>query len=80
LISHHPPHGILDEWGGQNKGSKRIGGYLQFLQQVQKVPSVHVFGHVHQLGKSTPSIQAHVQKTTFVNVAQSVAFLDYYFH
>jgi Icc-related predicted phosphoesterase len=42
LITHSPPHGILDETRGQN-----VGCY-DLLDAVKRVrPRLHVFGHIH---------------------------------
>jgi len=79
LISHHPPYGILDEWRGNNKGSKRIIEYLKFLSSQNLKPPLHVFGHVHKLGKSEKEIKEVHDKIVFYNVAQSVAYYDWNF-
>jgi len=77
LISHHPPFGILDDWRGSHKGSKRIVEYLKFLEEKDLIPRLHVFGHVHKLGKK--KIQEGHGKTLYVNVAQAVAYYDYFY-
>jgi len=81
LISHHPPYGILDEWHGNHKGSKRIVEYLNWLEKANVMPQYHIFGHVHKLGKSTQEIMQKSSKhaVTHINVGQSVGIMDYYY-
>jgi len=82
LLSHHPPYGILDEWKHSLKGSHRIVSYLTFLDRLQLIPKFHIFGHVHKVGKQWDEI---AQKSKLyplllhINVAQSVAYYDYYY-
>jgi len=58
LITHGPPHGILDTV----KGGKHVGDQ-QLLEAVQRVkPRLHVFGHIH-----TGYGQVEIEGTTFVN-------------
>jgi len=83
LVSHHPPYGILDDWTGNHNGAKRIVGYLDYLHQEKLLPSHHIFGHVHQLGKKTNQIMAQSQlypTLTHINVAQSVGFFDFFYN
>jgi len=83
LVSHHPPYGVLDNWHGNHNGAKRIVGYLDLLHQNSLLPSHHIFGHVHQLGKKTNEITAQSQlypSLTHINVAQSVGFFDFYYN
>jgi len=61
LVTHGPPHGILD----QVPGSNRHEGCRQLLAAVQRAkPMLHVFGHVHG-GYGTHS----TNDTLFVNAA-----------
>ena len=61
LITHMPPHGILDvASSGSNWGCKKL---LVHSRDVIK-PKVHLFGHVHEgFGMK------HVEHTTYVNAA-----------
>jgi len=70
-----------DEWNGNHNGSKRLVEYLKWLNQVNMTPRYHIFGHVHKLGKSTNEImeKSSIHDTTHVNVAQSIAYMDYYY-
>jgi len=77
LISHHPPFGILDEWRGSNKGSKRIVDYLKVLEEKDLTPRLHVFGHVHKLGKKDNEVKEISGNIVHYNVAQSVAYYDF---
>jgi len=82
LVSHHPPYGILDDWHGNHNGSKRIVDYLDVLNGLNCLPSHHIFGHVHRLGKKSHEIMEHSQtypSLTHINVAQSVGFFDFYY-
>jgi len=82
FLSHHPPYGILDEWRGNKKGSKRIVSYLEFLDQNKLIPKFHIFGHVHKVGKDWREISQQSKlynSLLHVNVAQSVAVYDYYY-
>jgi len=83
LVSHHPPYGIMDDWHGNHNGSKRIVGYLDLLDGLNCLPSHHIFGHVHRLGKRTNEIMEKSQKhpsLTHINVAQSVGFFDFFYN
>lgn len=57
LITHGPPHGIMDQVGKVHVGSKEL------LQAVKRVnPKAHIFGHIHE-GHGIKSIH----RTVFVN-------------
>lgn len=43
LITHSPPHGVLDTVYGQHVGCKDLATAIKRVR-----PTVHVFGHVHQ--------------------------------
>jgi Icc-related predicted phosphoesterase len=43
LITHSPPHGILDVVDGEHVGCKDLANALERVR-----PQLHVFGHVHQ--------------------------------
>ncbi len=59
LITHGPPHGILDRSGGTNCGCE------QLLLAVRRVkPALHIFGHIHA-GHGSQNIGG----TQFVNAA-----------
>jgi Icc-related predicted phosphoesterase len=59
LVTHGPPHGILDEIDGEQVGCTDL------LAAVKRIgPRVHAFGHIH-VAYGT----AKVGKTTFVNAA-----------
>lgn len=61
LISHGPPHGILDQNSdGDSVGSKAL---LKRIQQVK--PKLVVFGHIHEQGGK----QVTIDGTTYVNAA-----------
>lgn len=64
LVTHGPPHGILDE----SKHRERFG-CLKLREAVDKLkPKLHIFGHIHEDGLKT-----HVENgTLFMNVS----FLD----
>lgn len=48
LITHGPPHGVLD-LVQRRDGSEEQTGCAQLLDTVLKVgPSVHIFGHIHE--------------------------------
>jgi len=82
FLSHHPPYGILDEWKHNSKGSHRIVSYLAFLDQKQLLPKFHIFGHVHKVGKDWDEIAQYsklYRELLHINVAQSVAYYDYYY-
>jgi Icc-related predicted phosphoesterase len=44
LITHEPPHGILDQVGERHVGSDYLYGWLKYFQR----PYIHVFGHIHE--------------------------------
>jgi len=81
LISHHPPFGVLDDWSGNHKGSKRIVDYLQWLDQKKMMPRYHIFGHVHKLKKPIGEIMKKSSKhdITHINVAQSIGIMEYFY-
>ncbi|HLW65431.1 MAG TPA: metallophosphoesterase family protein [Gemmataceae bacterium] len=59
LVSHAPPHGILDiDSGGKNRGSSTIREAVLRLQ-----PILVVCGHIHACGGRT----AMLDKTTIIN-------------
>lgn len=57
LITHGPPHGILDEVNGCNVGCEEL------LLAVQRIkPKYHIFGHIHEgYGQKT------IDGTTYIN-------------
>lgn len=59
LITHGPPHGILDEAGGLNKGCYDLLDRVKAIQ-----PRLHVFGHIHE-GYG----EIELYGTTFVNAS-----------
>lgn len=72
LITHGPPHGILDEAPMPNPDTKdRHVGCEMLLDRVLQIrPQLHVFGHIHE-GYGVLSTECHSlqTKTTFVNAA-----------
>lgn len=71
LITHSPPHGILDEvrprmtaWGAMEEGSGHLGCEELAIRLAVVRPRLHVFGHIHDGA-------GFLQKdgTTFVNAA-----------
>jgi Icc-related predicted phosphoesterase len=61
LVTHGPPHGILD----QAPGTEYYAGCLQLLAAVLRVrPRLHVFGHIHGAHGLTSN-----EDTVFVNAA-----------
>lgn len=60
LLTHTPPHGILDEVDSHNTGSKAL------LQRVKEInPIIHAFGHIHEC----PGL-IKLNDTTFINAVQ----------
>lgn len=66
LITHGPPHRILDELtfpNGQPKG--QFVGCVDLLETVRRVkPDLHFFGHIHGAHG-----EAHIDGTSFYNVS-----------
>jgi 3',5'-cyclic AMP phosphodiesterase CpdA len=60
LITHGPPRGIGDH-AGSVTGREGCAELLQRVQEI--VPTLHIFGHIHQ-GRG----RWHIKGTTFVNV------------
>jgi Icc-related predicted phosphoesterase len=62
LITHGPPHGILDV---EFRGGGISRGCPELLAAVQRVkPQVHIFGHVHASRGAT-----RIGETTYINAA-----------
>ena len=47
LITHSPPHGVLDKCLNGNVGSKTL---LEAIERIK--PKLHIFGHIHECGGS----------------------------
>ena len=63
LITHGPPHGILDLVPSDMSGNYEHAGCEELLLAVKRVkPKLHVFGHIHE-GYGV----ARRARTTFVN-------------
>ncbi len=57
LITHTPPHGILDRTATENTGCRDL---LKTVKHIK--PSYHLFGHIHEAyGQTT------IDRTTFIN-------------
>ena len=76
LVTHSPPHNVLDSFLGQHTGSQALADVLAERQRCGVAPSLHVFGHVHkQRGVVAPGAAAvgaqgaTLPETTFVNAA-----------
>ena len=71
LITHGPPHGVLDELDLTNNfvdsaAEQRRVGCTELINRVQQItPSLHIFGHIHE-GFGTQQ----VGKTRFLNASQ----------
>ena len=67
LITHSPPHMILDELTEEGKH----GGSTALLSVVQRIrPRLHVFGHIHEAyGKTEIELRVKDNKTIFVNAS-----------
>ncbi len=70
IVTHGPPHGILDsvpDFNGQTfKWEERHCGCPQLLGKILEVrPRVHIFGHIHPCGGK----QIHRDGITFINAA-----------
>jgi len=69
LVTHGPPHAILDE-ASMGKNYKKHCGCVDLREAVQRVkPRLHVFGHVHEsYGRKTEVWGPEIfQSTQFVN-------------
>lgn len=66
LVTHGPPHGILDEvLYSDGSSSGRFVGCEELLEAIKRVkPQVHIFGHIH-CGYG----EKHVDGTSFYNAA-----------
>jgi len=69
LITHNPPHGVLDLCGDKHQGCKYLARRVLEIK-----PKLHVFGHLHQEGGKS----ARVGETIYVNAAALND--DYEFH
>jgi Icc-related predicted phosphoesterase len=62
LVTHGPPHGVLDlTWNGEHVGCEEL--HKVVFNRVE--PRLHIFGHIHHSGGS----KRKIGKTTFVNAA-----------
>ncbi|MCX7635777.1 MAG: hypothetical protein N2Z74_08545, partial [Syntrophales bacterium] len=60
LVTHPPPHGVLDEvMGGIHTGSKRLRALIE-----EKQPRLLICGHIHE----RPG-WAHIGRTVVVNAS-----------
>lgn len=67
LVTHGPPHGILDQTSYAD-GTLKEGhlGCYQLMQKVKEIkPDIHIFGHIHTQGGQ----EMHVDGTSFYNAA-----------
>jgi Icc-related predicted phosphoesterase len=67
LLTHAPPHGVLDQVGDTHEGCVAI------RRRVAELPalSLHCFGHCHNWGGH--AVRCRRRGTTFVNAAQAFA-------
>jgi Icc-related predicted phosphoesterase len=71
LVTHCPPHGILDRVECTEKRLiKRLGSpsLLQILYEQKIKPKLHVFGHIHQSSGRSP-VSLDIPWTQFVNAS-----------
>ena len=74
LITHGPPHGVLDQmslsWRTGNPGSEHLG-CEELRKVVDKIsPKVHIFGHIHGGHGHDKSLDCYAPKiTNFYNVS-----------
>lgn len=67
LITHGPPKGIRDRVESPHKGEDPHVGDVNLLLAVKnKLPRVHIFGHIHE---GYGSYESHVWTTRFYNVS-----------
>lgn len=64
LITHSPPHGILDKCPNGNVGSKSLSQNIEKLK-----PKLHVFGHIHECGGSKVLYKHNGPNTWCVNAS-----------
>jgi len=71
LVTHGPPHGILDECYDYDSGKIKHAGceelYLKFYQERIR-PKLHVFGHIHE-GYGHIKHMMDMPNTQFVNAS-----------
>jgi Calcineurin-like phosphoesterase len=75
LVTHGPPHGVLDSFLGTHAGSSALALKLASLAKAGSAPRFHLFGHVHgahgagqRATLDTESGTVHIP-TTFINAA-----------
>lgn len=62
LVTHGPPHGILDDVPGENVGCEEL-----WRKVVEVKPKLHIFGHIHL--DDTPFRIYEMNGTKFVNAS-----------
>ncbi len=72
LITHNPPHGILDTVRDYHTRKEKNIGSLTLLQGLEEIqPKLHVFGHIHEHGGKTVLLKGWMgdKNTQCMNVA-----------